>query len=303
MNLASIIEGHPDDAVALISQGRSLGYGELRAKVGALRGALARSGVAEGDRVALLCGNDPHFVIALLATVGLGAVVVPLNPTSPAPEIERQLSEAEPSALVVGPTAAEAWEGVHPSVTGRVGTVIATAGHDVDGALTFDALLDGEPVQPTDLPDDTLAALMFTSGTAGASLAAMLSHGNILANLRQIRSAGEGRLVAEDVVFSVLPLHHVMGLAILLLTLGSAPGPCSSSASTRSRRSTRSRAARSPWCRARRRCGSSGHSSPTRCWPRCGACGWRRRARPRCRSRWRSTCRPAAASRSARATG
>jgi long-chain acyl-CoA synthetase len=219
VNLASIIDGHPDDAVALISQGRALPYGELRQKVDAFRGALARSGVTEGDRVVLLCGNDPHFVIALLATVGLGAVVVPLNPSSPAPEIERQLAEAEPSALVVGPMAAEAWEGVHPSVTARVATVIATAAHDVDGALTFDELLTGEPVVPKDVGDDALAALMFTSGTAGASIAAMLSHGNILANLRQIRSAGEDRLVPEDVVFSVLPLHHVMGLAILLLTL------------------------------------------------------------------------------------
>ena len=218
-NLASILDGHPADSPALISQGRTISYGDLRARIDAFRGALARAGVNEGDRVALLCGNDPYFVIALLATVGLGAAAVPLNPTSPAPELERQLAEAEPRALVIGPTAAEAWQGVHPAVTGAIATVIATAGHDLDGAATFDELLAGEPVPPGDLPDDTLAALMFTSGTAGASLAAMLSHGNLLTNLDQIRSAGPDRLEPDDVVFSVLPLHHVMGLAILLLTL------------------------------------------------------------------------------------
>ena len=61
---------------------------------------------------------------------------------------------------------------------------------------------------------------MFTSGTAGSSVAAMLSHGNVLANLAQIHSSGPDRLSAADVVYGVLPLNHIMGLTVsLLLTL------------------------------------------------------------------------------------
>ena len=217
MNLASIIDGHPADAPALISQGRTTTYGALRERTDSFRAALADLGVGAGDRVALLCGNDTYFAVALLATVGLGAVAVPLNPTSPAPELERQLAEVTPVAAVVEPMASAAWQAIHPSVTGAIGAVVATPGHDLDGAHTFDQLLDAAPLRPTDVPADTLALLMFTSGTAGSSLAAMLTHGNLLANLAQIRSDGNERLVPEDVVFGVLPLNHIMGLTVVLL--------------------------------------------------------------------------------------
>ena len=56
---------------------------------------------------------------------------------------------------------------------------------------------------------------MFTSGTAGASAAAMLSHGNLLANLDQIRSTDSDRLGPDDVVFGVLPLFHIFGLKVV----------------------------------------------------------------------------------------
>ncbi|HEY8092415.1 MAG TPA: AMP-binding protein [Acidimicrobiales bacterium] len=217
MNLASIIDGHPADAAALVSQGRITTYGSLRERTDSFRSALEVLGVEAGDRVALLCGNDTYFAVALLATVGLGAVAVPLNPTSPAPELERQLAEVTPVAAVVGPMASAAWQAIHPSVTGAIGVVVATAGHDLDGAHTFDQLLDATPLRPADVSEDTLALLMFTSGTAGSSLAAMLTHGNLVANLGQIRSGGEDRLVPSDVVFGVLPLNHIMGLTVVLL--------------------------------------------------------------------------------------
>ena len=74
-----------DDAVALISRGRTTTYGELCRQVASFRGALVARGVLPGDRVSLLCGNSRYFVVAYLATVGTGAVAVPLNPMSPAP--------------------------------------------------------------------------------------------------------------------------------------------------------------------------------------------------------------------------
>jgi len=107
VNLASIIEGHPGDAVALISRNRSTTYGELRSLVAAMRGGLAARGVAAADRVALILGNERDFVVAYLAVVGLGAVAVPLNPVSPPAELERQIAAVTASAVVVGPSATE----------------------------------------------------------------------------------------------------------------------------------------------------------------------------------------------------
>ena len=57
MNLASIIEGHAADSVALISRNRETTYGALREQVAVLRGGLAGLGIGRGDRVALLLGN------------------------------------------------------------------------------------------------------------------------------------------------------------------------------------------------------------------------------------------------------
>jgi len=219
MNLASIIDEHASDAVALISQGRTTTYGALRDRVASFRQSLATLGVVEGDRVVLACGNDDHFAVALLAIVGLGAIAVPLNPTSPAPELERQLAAVTPIGAVVGPTAAATWPSIAPAVTAGVTVVIATAGHDLEGAHTFDAMLEASPRPAVDRAEDDLALLMFTSGTAGASLAAMLTHGNLLANLAQLRATGGGgdRLLPDDVVFGALPLNHIMGLSVVLL--------------------------------------------------------------------------------------
>jgi long-chain acyl-CoA synthetase len=216
VNLASILDEHAAEQPAIISQRRVTTYGSLRQRVDALRAGLRAQGIDRGERVALLCGNDDHFAVALLAVVGLGAVAVPLNPTSPAPELERQLAAAEPTAAIVGPNAAGTWPSMDPAVTGPIGLVVATAGHTLDGALTFDEVV-GDATPVVDVDEDELALIMFTSGTAGSSLGAMLSHGNLLANQAQVRGSTGGSLGPGDVVFGALPLNHIMGLSVVLL--------------------------------------------------------------------------------------
>jgi len=89
VNLASIIDGHPDDAVAIVSRGKKLTYGGLRRQVAGARGGIQRLGVGVGDRVAIACANNPTFVVAYLAALGAGCVAVPVNPSSPAYELDR----------------------------------------------------------------------------------------------------------------------------------------------------------------------------------------------------------------------
>ena len=88
---------------------------------------------------------------------------------------------------------------------------------------------------------------MFTAGTAGAPKAAMLTHGNLLANLEQIRARRE-RQVADDVIFGVLPLFHIFGLNVVLglALLAGSTRRARSSASTRRPRSRPSSRTRSP---------------------------------------------------------
>ena len=217
MNLAHIIDEHDEASIALICNGRPTTYGELRDQVDRFRGGLASVGVGEGDRVGLLLGNTPQFIVSYLATLGLGAVSVPLNPLSPAPEIETELAKVGAKVVVIGKLSADKWAGVDRDVIPSVATVISTESDvsDAAGSIAFDELCECEPVDRVEVDSDSLAVLIFTSGTAGSPRAAMLTHGNMLANIRQ-NSTADGHLNADDVVYGVLPMFHIFGLNVVV---------------------------------------------------------------------------------------
>jgi long-chain acyl-CoA synthetase len=216
VNLAHIIDPHPAEHVAIFSRGRPTTYGTLRDQVAHLRGGLANLGVQQGDRVVLLCSNGRFFVDMYFATLGLGAVVVPLNPSSPAPEIEREVATVGAKLVVVEPVAAAAWGEIDRAAVPSVQVVVATEPGTVANAdVAFDGLLADEPVGVVDVPPDHLAVLIFTSGTAGSPRAAMLSHGNLLSNIEQGRSAANV-IGPGDVVYGVLPMFHIFGLNVVL---------------------------------------------------------------------------------------
>jgi len=215
MNIARMIEPHAADRVALISRNRETTYGELRDQTERLRGGLIAHGVGQDDRVAILCGNNRYFVVAYLAVAGLGAVAVPLNPASPAPEIERELSVVRPVAAVVGPSAAAPWDDIDRAAVPSLTCVIRAEGDAGDDEVSLQTLLESEPAPIVDVAADHIAAMMFTSGTAGSPRAAMLSHGNLIVNVEQDLTARD-HTVENDIVYGVLPLFHIFGLNVVL---------------------------------------------------------------------------------------
>lgn len=217
MNIAHILDNHPADALALISRNRDTTYGVLRDQIDRLRGGLESIGVGRGDRVALLCSNSRHFVITYFATVGLGAVAVPLNPLSPSPEIEGEIAAVGAKVVVIEKLSAATWSNVDRSLVPSVETVVTTEQvSGIAGMASIDGLIDADPVPVVDVEPTDDAALIFTSGTAGLPRAARLSHGNVFANVEQTRATGV--LVAGDLIFGVLPLFHIFGLNIVMTT-------------------------------------------------------------------------------------
>jgi long-chain acyl-CoA synthetase len=190
VNLATIIDEHPADAVALVCGDLQVTYGELREQVAAARSALRDLGHGDGDRVGLVAPNTPATVVALLALLGVGAAVVPLNPQSPPAEREREMGVLDPLVVV-----------------GDAGLVLADVAPSA--AVGAPDIVDRSPTDP--------AVLMFTSGTAGSSKAAVLTHGNLLANLDQADGVDELRRRPDDVTLGLLPLFHVFGLNVVLL--------------------------------------------------------------------------------------
>ena len=211
--VASIIEGHDPGSVALWTDGSSLTYGELRDRIAGMRGALDRAGVGRGDTVAIAVANSPEFVVAYLATLGLGAVAVPLNPMSPAPELAAEIAVVTPRVAVIDPVSAGAWCALPEEA--RVGcTVFACGTAAVDGAASFEEARSGPPAPRVPVSGPTPAIHVFTSGTAGSPKAAVLTHANLSTNLDQVQAvAGVG---PGDVVYGVLPFFHIFGLNVVL---------------------------------------------------------------------------------------
>ena len=217
MNLARIIEPHAADALALTSRNHHTTYGELRDHVAAMRGGLCGLGLVADDRVAIICGNNPLFVVSYLAALGAGLVAVPLNPSSPARELERELAAVGVRAAVVGPAGAGTFAALDRAAVPTLEHVVVTRDTDtLDGAVRYEDLAASVPAAVVDRAPDDLAALLFTSGTAGFPKAAMLSHGNLLANVEQMQAHPGRAQTADDVSFGVLPLFHIFGLNVVL---------------------------------------------------------------------------------------
>ncbi len=216
MNLARIVEGHPDDAVALINRGASTTYGALRAPVDAVRGGLAELGLEPGDRVGIVAANNPYFVVAYLAILGRGCIAVPLNPTSPPAELARQLAVVGAKALFVGPRAVDAVRALDRGQVPELEHVVSPPGSELEGATRMETLLAATPVPVADRSPSDVAVLIFTAGTAGSPKAAMLTHGSLRANIDQVQSLPERQIRPGDVFFGVLPLFHIFGLNVVL---------------------------------------------------------------------------------------
>jgi long-chain acyl-CoA synthetase len=220
VNLATIIDGHPGDAVALISRGRETTYGALREQSAGFRGGLADLGLQPGDRIGIACGNNWYFVASYLAALGAGLVAVPLNPLAPSPELQRALAVVGARALVVGPSAREGVAGIDRGRVPELAHLIAARGVELDGAIALDDVLGAPPRPTVERDPGDVAALLFTSGTVGPPRAAMLTHGNLQANLEQVQAHHRRRQLDTDVSFAVLPFFHIFGLNVALgLTL------------------------------------------------------------------------------------
>ena len=216
MNLASIIDPHPDDAVALISRGKSTTYGTLREQVAGMRGGLVGLELDPGDRVGIVAANNWYFVVSYLAVLGAGCVAVPLNPTSPVPELQSELAAIGARAVIAGPSGKSTVGNLDRAALPALEHVIFSAGDLMPGSLLLDDLISNEPVPIVERAADDLAVLVFTSGTAGSPKAAMLTQGNLLANLEQCQGLPGRAQGPDDVVLGVLPLFHIFGLNVVL---------------------------------------------------------------------------------------
>jgi long-chain acyl-CoA synthetase len=235
------------ERTAYVCMGKSISYSDLellsRQFAGYLQGELK---LAKGARVALMMPNCLQYPVAMFGILRAGFTVVNVNPLYTARELEHQLNDAGCEAIVIVENFAHTLQEVigntkalrHVVVTGLgdmlgfpksllVNFVVRHVKKMVPpwslpGCVAFrDALGQGaaHTFQPVQIGHDDLAYLQYTGGTTGVAKGAMLTHGNIVANLQQAHAwispyVKEG----EEIIITALPLYHIFSLTANCLT-------------------------------------------------------------------------------------
>ncbi len=199
MLIQDILSAGQPENLALIMRDSAITYAEMGKKVAAARTQLAAHGVKRGDRVALISKNSAEFVLAYLAIVSLGAIVVPINFQLVAREIAYMVKNAGIKLLLTAQTIKLEQALDEAGVTFPVKQLSLS-----DTALWT---AQGEIIPPCIVDENDVATLIFTSGTTGYSKGAMLTHKNLLSDAINFVKAFIP-LTANDRVLCVLPMYH-----------------------------------------------------------------------------------------------
>ena len=207
------------DATALRHLGRTTTWAELDRRVAALAGALRRRGVRFGDRVLILMLNRTEFVESFLAANKLGAIAVPVNFRMTPREIGFLVTDCDARVMIAESVLAKVATAVR-DLEPKLETVIVAGGATDDGVLGYDDVLaeDGDPAAPVDIPDDSPALIMYTSGTTGRPKGAVLTHAN-LAGQAMTFLFTNGADINNDVGFIGVPLFHIAGIGNMIIGL------------------------------------------------------------------------------------
>ena len=190
------------DRIALeeVTTGRTVSYAELDLRASRAAALMASQGVAEGERIGILCRNRIAFFEILFACAKLGAILVPLNWRMPPTELQGILEDSEPVLLFYGKEDREA--------VGELEASCRTIGLDED----YEALLEGEASKqwPPQWSGERVWYLLYTSGTTGEPKGVIYTFRMALANYVNIGSAIDLR--ASDTTPNFLPLFHTAGI-------------------------------------------------------------------------------------------
>jgi long-chain acyl-CoA synthetase len=238
--------------VAYVQMGRSMTYEGLERASRAFGAWLqARAGLGKGGRVAIMMPNVLQYPVALFGTLRAGGTVVNTNPLYTPRELEHQLNDSGAEVIVIMENFASVLESVLAKT--RVRHVVITSIGEMLGfpkgpivdyvvrhrrkqvppynlptAIKFKQVLAegrGLALAPVELGHADLAFLQYTGGTTGVSKGAMLTHGNMVANVLQA-GAWLGAIYRNpepQTLITALPLYHIFALTancLVFMTLG-----------------------------------------------------------------------------------
>jgi long-chain acyl-CoA synthetase len=211
----------PKKTAVIDPQGRrELTFREIDQESDGLAGTFLHWGIKKGDRISFFMSNGWEYFVGFYAAMKVGAIVSPMNPTFREREVKTQVNDAESKILLVQHDLFPVVENTLPDLP-TLEKVIVTRGQGKEGRKVFALknILRGSPGPPS-LPNSPispkkdLAALPYSSGTAGLSKGVMITHFNLVANTLQSMNAVEAH--EDDVFISFLPFNHIYGFTYFL---------------------------------------------------------------------------------------
>jgi long-chain acyl-CoA synthetase len=226
------------------SFGVALSYQDLDRHAQAFAGWLHAQALPPGSRIALMMPNVMPYLVALLGTLRAGHVIVNINPLCTPRELSVQLRDSGACTIVVLESVARTLEQVTdcPELKHRVvvapgamlgflkGNLVTLGARYVrkmgpekplPGAWSWEAVLKLGQQQQWVRPNvslDDLAVLQYTGGTTGQPKGAMLTHGNLVANVLQVEAVAKPALhdlLSEPLtMLTALPLYHVFAMTV-----------------------------------------------------------------------------------------
>ena len=198
-----------------------------------------RLGLQKGDRVALMMPNILQYPVALFGVLRAGLTVVNVNPLYTPRELEHQLKDSAAQAIVILENFAHTLQQVLDRtpvkhvITTQIGDMLPfpkrlivnlvvkyikrmVPAWQMKDTISFSSALSqgsGLNVRPITLSHSNIAFLQYTGGTTGVAKGAVLSHGNMVANLLQVEAWIQNIFTDQkDVVITALPLYHIFSL-------------------------------------------------------------------------------------------
>jgi long-chain acyl-CoA synthetase len=231
------LQRHADRA-AYVQMNHSITYGEVDRASAAFAHWLQQRGLVKGDRIAVMLPNVLQYPVVMLGALRAGLVVVNTNPLYTADELRHQLNDSGAVAIVVLENFCHVVQDVIHET--RLQHVVVTSVGDLlpavksialnfllrhvlrkipawhmAGSHQFHDILrvhDGCAHVPVPLHHRDLAFLQYTGGTTGVSKGAMLSHGNMVANVLQCHAWFMQVKITHATYYIALPLYHIFSL-------------------------------------------------------------------------------------------
>ncbi|XP_008808867.2 4-coumarate--CoA ligase-like 1 [Phoenix dactylifera] len=205
-------------ALADADSGRSLTFLQLRSAVSSTAVGLASLGISKGDVVLIFSPNSLHFPVCFLAVLSLGAIATTVNPLYTVAELSKQAKDSNPKLVITVP---ELWHKVAPLglpavILGPKDSPLSPSTHLP--ITYFSELIAGHtnpdftppPVRQTDV-----AALLYSSGTSGASKGVILTHRNFICTALMVTADQEQNGEPPATFLCFLPMFHIFGLSVI----------------------------------------------------------------------------------------